>query len=72
MFLLDPFLHCPYTRSNFVSSDDVRTRHVTTHITPIHNILSTAPQLSISHKSPGTLPEDGNVMSKHAEATIHN
>jgi hypothetical protein len=33
--------------------------------TPIHNILSTAPQLSISQKALGTLPEDGNVMPKH-------
>jgi hypothetical protein len=35
-----------------------------------HVILSTAPQLSISQKSPGTLPEDGNVMSKHVVDTI--
>jgi hypothetical protein len=42
------------------------------HNTPIHNILSTVPQLIISHKALGTLPEDGNVMSKHAEATIHS
>ena len=28
----------------------------------IANILSTAPQLSISHKALGMLPEDGNVM----------
>jgi hypothetical protein len=40
--------------------------------TPIHNILSTAPQLSISQKALGTLPEDGNVMSKQVGATIHN
>src|SRR5215475_706968 len=37
----------------------------------IHNILSTAPQLSISQKALGTLPEDGNVMPKHVGATIH-
>src|SRR5215510_3255411 len=36
----------------------------------IHNILSTAAQLSISQKTLGTLPEDGNVMPKHTEATI--
>src|SRR5215510_10575258 len=30
-----------------------------------HNILSTAPQLSISQKAQGTLPEDGNVMPKY-------
>jgi hypothetical protein len=46
--------------------------HVTRHNTPIHNILSTAPQLSISQKALGTLPEDGNVMPKHVEDTIHN
>jgi hypothetical protein len=34
----------------------------------IHNILSTAPQLSISQKELGTLPEDGNVMPKHVGA----
>jgi hypothetical protein len=44
----------------------------TGHNTPIHNILSTASQLSISQKALGTLPEDGNVMSKHAGATIRN
>jgi hypothetical protein len=46
--------------------------HVTRHNTPIYNILSTAPQLSISRKALGTLSEDGNVMPKHVEATIHN
>jgi hypothetical protein len=39
---------------------------------PIRNILSTAPQLSISQEALGTLPEDGNVMLKLREATIHN
>jgi hypothetical protein len=38
----------------------------------IRNILSTAPQLSISQKELGTLPEDGNLMPKHVGATIHN
>jgi hypothetical protein len=47
-------------------------RHVTRHNTPIHNILSTAPELRISQKALGTLPEDGNVMPKHVGATIHN
>jgi hypothetical protein len=46
--------------------------HVTRHNTPIHNILLTAPQLSICQKALGTLPEDGNVMPKHVGATIHN
>jgi hypothetical protein len=40
--------------------------------TPVHNILSTAPQFSISQKALGTLPEDGNVMPKHVGAPIHN
>jgi hypothetical protein len=40
--------------------------------TPIHNILSTAPQLSISQEALGTLPEDGNVMPKYVGAAIHN
>jgi hypothetical protein len=42
------------------------------HNTPIHNILSTAPQLSISQKALGTLPEDGNVMPKYVGAAINN
>ena len=46
--------------------------HITRHNTPIHNILSTASQLSVSQKALETLPEDGNVMTKHAEAIIHN
>jgi hypothetical protein len=43
-------------------------------ITPCttHNILSTAPQLSISQKALGTLPEDGNVMATHVGDIIHN
>jgi hypothetical protein len=50
----------------------IATHHVTRHNTPIHNILSTDPQLSISRKALGTLPEDGNVMLKHVGTTIHN
>jgi hypothetical protein len=46
--------------------------HVTRHDTPIHNILSNAPQLSMSQKALGTLPEDGTIMPKHAGATINN
>jgi hypothetical protein len=53
-------------------STDVVRVHVTRHNTPIHNILSTAPQLSITQKELGTLPEDYNVMPKHVGATIHN
>jgi hypothetical protein len=55
-----------------VSSGVVRAHHVTRNNTPIHNILSTAPQLSISQKALGTLPEDGNVVPKHVGATIRN
>jgi hypothetical protein len=54
------------------SIPSVHAHHITRHNTPIHNILSTAPELSISQKAPGTLPEDGNVMPKHVGATIHN
>jgi hypothetical protein len=36
------------------------------------SVLSTAPQLIISQKALGTLSEDGNVMQKHVETTIHN
>jgi hypothetical protein len=50
-----------------VSSDVLRFMH---HVT--RHSLSTAPQLSISQKSVGTLPEDGNVMPKRIGATIHN
>jgi hypothetical protein len=52
-----------------VVSNDIVLMH---HNTPIHNILLTAPKLSISQKALGTLPEDGNVMPKHVGATIHN
>src|SRR5215471_16310747 len=60
-------------RVNYLQQDNwLRNSHVTRHNTPIHNILSTAPQFSISQKALGTLPEDGNVMPKHVGATIHN
>jgi hypothetical protein len=48
------------------------THQVTRHNTPIHNILSTAPQSTISQKALKTLPEDRNVMPKHVGATVHN
>jgi hypothetical protein len=54
-----------------VMSSDV-VRGVTRHNTPIHSILYTAPQFSISQNALGTLPEDGNSMPKHVGATIHN
>ena len=75
-FFMHPFnrrikSHLPF--ASIVSSDVVRSaHHITRHNTPIHNILSTAPQLSISQKALGTFPEDGNVMPKHVGATIHN
>jgi hypothetical protein len=47
----------------------ITTHHVTRHNTPIHNILSTAPQLSISQKALGMLPEDVIVMPKQVVAT---
>jgi hypothetical protein len=50
----------------------IATHHVTRYNTPIHIILSTAPQLSISQKALETLPANGNVMPKHVGATIHN
>jgi hypothetical protein len=54
------------------SRSQIAIHHVTKYNTPIHNILSTALQLSISQKALGTLPEDGNVMPKHVGTTIHN
>jgi hypothetical protein len=45
--------------------------HVTRH-KPIHSILSTAPQLSISQKALVMLTENGNVIPKHVGATIRN
>jgi hypothetical protein len=50
----------------------MRTHHITRYNTSIHNILSTASQLNISQRVLGMLPEDGNVMSKHVGATVHN
>jgi hypothetical protein len=56
----------------FRERSQIATHHVTKHNTPAHNILSTAPQLSISQKALGTLPEYGNVMPKHVGDTIYN
>jgi hypothetical protein len=60
--------------SSDVVRDDLQiaTTHATRHNVPTHNILSTAPQLSISQKAIGMLPEDGNVMLKHVGVTIYN
>jgi hypothetical protein len=55
-----------------VASSEIATHHVIRHNTPIHNILSTAPQLSISQKALGKLPEDVNVMPKHVGAKQSN
>jgi hypothetical protein len=57
--------------SGWDCESEIATHHFTRHNTPTHNILLTAPQLSISQKAPGTLPENGNVISKHVGATIH-
>jgi hypothetical protein len=51
---------------------EIATHHVIKYNTPIHNILSTAPQLGISQKALETLSKDGNVIPKHVGATIHN
>jgi hypothetical protein len=64
-------LHCHLQGALLVPSE-IATHHVTTHNTPVHNNVSTVPQLSISQKALGTLPEDGNVMTKHIEYTIRN
>jgi hypothetical protein len=45
---------------------------ISDRLAPRHYTLSTVPQLSISKKVLGTLPEDGNVMPKHVGATIRN
>jgi hypothetical protein len=64
--------HLYTTRQSTIFYHGAGAHHVTGHNTPIHNILSTAPQLSISQKALGTLPEDGNVMPKPVGDTIHN
>jgi hypothetical protein len=53
-----------YMFRHYVAILRKRVHHITRHNTPIHNIVSTVPPLSISHKALGTLPEDGNVMPK--------
>src|SRR5215469_15900313 len=71
-------LHCHLQGAFVVPSErcsieqSIEYCHVTRHNTPIYNILSTAPQLSIFQKALRTLPEDGNVMPKHVGAAIHN
>jgi hypothetical protein len=58
--------------SSYMFRHYIRMHHVTRLNTPIHTILSTAPQLSISQKALETLLEDGSVMPKHVGANIHN
>jgi hypothetical protein len=57
---------------HYIAIFRIATHHVTRNNTPIHNILSTALQLSIFQKALGTFPEDGNVMPKHVGANMHN
>jgi hypothetical protein len=45
--------------------------YVTRHNTPIHHILSTAPQLSISQKALGMLPEDGWQCNDETRRSYH-
>jgi hypothetical protein len=61
-----------WKRESYVVRGDLNTHHFTRNNTPIHNILSTAAQLSISQKALETLPEECKVMQKHAGATIYN
>jgi hypothetical protein len=49
----------------------ITTHHITRHNMPIHSVLSINPQVNISQKALGKLPEDGNVMPKHVRATMH-
>jgi hypothetical protein len=62
----------PPERCSIEKQSEIATHRVTRHNTPIHNILSTAPQLSISQRALGAILEDGNVMPKHVGATVHN
>jgi hypothetical protein len=59
-------------RVTLIIRNEIATHHVIKHDTHIRNILSTTSQYSISQKTLGTLPEDGNIMPKHVGATIHN
>jgi hypothetical protein len=64
--LLGGFLECLISGDGVINFEG----HINLNITPIHNILSTAPPLNISQKALGTLPDVGNVMPKHVAATI--
>jgi hypothetical protein len=65
-------MHVPALHCHFHGTDLIATHNVTRHNTSIHNILSTAPQLSISQNALDLFHENGNVMPKHVGATIHN
>jgi hypothetical protein len=60
------------SRYNIVDGRVVSSGVVRVRSTPIHNIISTASQLSVSQKALGTLPEDGNVVPKYVGVTTHN
>jgi hypothetical protein len=74
ILLLEPYISLIYAWKNNKCNNYLFSLlyHATRHNTPIHNILSTAPQLSISQNALETLPEDGNVMPKHVADTIRN
>jgi hypothetical protein len=65
-------LHCHLPGEFLVPSEICSIEELSVQYCGWACILPTAPQLSISQKAPGTLPEDGNVMPKHVGATIHN
>jgi hypothetical protein len=67
-----PSERCSIEEQSIEYRSQIATHHVTRHNTPMYNILSIAPKLSISQKALGTLHVDGNVMPKHVGATLHN
>jgi hypothetical protein len=71
ILFLKPCISLIYALKTNKFKSQIATHHVTRHNTLIHNILYTAPLLIISQKALGTLSEDGNVMPKLVEATIH-
>jgi hypothetical protein len=69
---MPPRMHACLYKELSVTVVQLCMNHVIRHNTPIHSILLTAPQLSISQKALGTFPEDGNVMPKHVGDTIYD
>jgi hypothetical protein len=65
-------LHCQPQAAFLVCLVTWCKHHASRYNTPVHNILLTAPRLSISQNALGTLPGDVNVMPKHVRDTIHN